>query len=117
MISRVYPAFLVQRFSRCDLFCDSLAAPLPLFSVEMPLDFGRLASELIKRQSLADNALYRFTEALRVRHVSAIEPIRLFVKIPEQMKRLNAYISAANPTLQERPEVLKTVSVDLPSTY
>jgi hypothetical protein len=38
----------------------------------------------------------------------------LFIEIPEQMKWLQAHIGALNSALQQAPEVLNAVGVDVP---
>ena len=47
--------------------------------------------------------------ALRV-----VEAKRLFVQVAEQMERFDAHVGALHGALQERPEVLQAVGVDLP---
>ena len=45
--------------------------------------------------------------------LALIKPKRLFVQIPEQMKRLHAHVSSLNGPLEEAPEVLKAVRVNI----
>src|SRR6266576_3846766 len=45
---------------------------------------------------------------------SVIEPMDLFVKVRGDVERVNADVGALDGALQERPEVFKTVGVDLP---
>lgn len=47
------------------------------------------------------------------RQFSVVVAERLFVEVVEQVKRFNANVGSKNATLQERPEVLKTVGVNL----
>jgi hypothetical protein len=53
------------------------------------------------------------SEPIRVVAFAIIESKTLLVKIPEKVERLNAYIRAAKCPLQETPEVLNTVRVDV----
>jgi hypothetical protein len=55
---------------------------------------------LIEYQPLSDDALDGHIEALRLGHLTIIEPVGLLVEIPEQMKWLNAGLGSAQSALQ-----------------
>lgn len=42
-----------------------------------------------------------------------VEPKRLFIQIPEQMKRLHAHIRSLDRALEQRPEVFQPVNMDM----
>jgi hypothetical protein len=73
-----------------------------------------LAGQLVEGQPLAEDGRSRFDESLGVRHLAVVEPIDLFVEIAKQMKRFERYIGALEGALEQRPEVLAPVGVDLP---
>src|SRR3990167_1721729 len=74
----------------------------------------RLADEGLVRQSPPDDGAQRFHEAPAVafRVAAFVEPERLLVQIPEEMKRLHADVGALDRPLHERPEVFKAVRMD-----
>jgi len=49
-----------------------------------------------------------------VREFPQVVPEHLFVKIPEQVERLNTHVGSLDSALQERPEVFEAIGVDLP---
>jgi len=62
---------------------------------------------------LADDALESEREAEGVIATAIVEPESLLVKVPEQVERFDRYVGALDGPLQERPEVLATVGVDV----
>ncbi len=52
-------------------------------------------------------------ESASVTVFALVESKRLFVQIPEQMKRLNVHISSMQRTFEKRPEVFQAVRVDV----
>jgi hypothetical protein len=80
---------------------------------------GFLSSEFIPSQPLADCLSHGNTKALRIAHRFSILKLavviakRLFVDVPEQMKRFDAHIGATEAALQQTPEVLPSVSVNI----
>jgi hypothetical protein len=75
--------------------------------------FG-LTSEPLVCKPLTDDLGKRQREPSAVIVVALVVTKRLFVKIPERMERLDAHVCAFQPALQERPEVLDAVRVDVP---
>ncbi len=59
------------------------------------------------------NAAERLNKSPLVVVFALVKPKRLFIEIPEQMKRLNVYIGSFQRAFQERPKVFKPVSVDV----
>ena len=64
-------------------------------------------------QTFADYALQRLNEAPLVVVLALVESKRLLIAVSEQMKRLNINVGALQGAFQQRPEVFKTVSVNL----
>jgi len=76
--------------------------------------FRPLAGDLIPCEALADDLTYRQVKSLTVVHVfPGVEPKRLFVHVSEKMERLNADVGSTNRPLEQTPEVLKAVRVDV----
>jgi len=75
--------------------------------------FVNLASEFCVGQPLSANRTNHGGKPFRVGHLAIIEAARLFVDITEQMERLYADIGAVERSLQETPEVLHPVGVDI----
>ena len=76
--------------------------------------FSDLASEFGIGEPLANDLTNSEVKALTIGHVSIVESERLLIQVPEQVERLHAHIGATQAALQQAPEVLHTVSVDLP---
>src|ERR1035437_3520801 len=70
------------------------------------------SSELLVGETATNNLAHRKHEAVTVGHVPVVEAVNFFVKVSEQVERLNADVGAFQRTLQETPEVLKPVRVD-----
>ena len=64
-------------------------------------------------QSFAAYATENHCKPLGVRRLALIVAERLLVKVPEQMKRLDTHIRALDGPLQETPEVLQPVRVNV----
>ena len=76
---------------------------------------ARWSDEVRVSQSSSDNPAHDLAEPTRVVHVfPVIEPEHLFVEIAEQVKRLDAHVGAVQAALQQTPEILAAVRVDLP---
>src|SRR5439155_18572456 len=73
------------------------------------------ANELRVSQTLAYNTAKRLNESASITFFALVKSERLFIAVSKQMKRLNINISPFERPLQKRPEVLKSVSVDLAS--
>lgn len=69
--------------------------------------------ERLIRESLPYDGRCRVRESLRVRHFAIVESEALLVKVTEQMKRFHRYIRALDGPLQQRPEVLAAVRVNV----
>jgi hypothetical protein len=74
------------------------------------LDF---ASQLLVGNAASNDLFHDGAKPLRIRQGAIVIPEALFVKVPEQMERLDADIGAVQATLQETPEVLHRVRVDV----
>src|SRR5436309_5253789 len=79
--------------------------------------FPHLASEFLVRKPLAHDVTYKCIEtaSVSVLIMAIIVTKRLFVDVPEQVKRLHADIRSVKPALQETPEILHRVGMDIPS--
>ena len=64
-------------------------------------------------QALADDASEGQREPRRIGHRPVVETERLLVQISEQMERLDTHVGPLNGSLEERPEVLAAIGVDL----
>jgi len=64
-------------------------------------------------QPFADDLAHGTHEPSNVLGFPIVEPKDLLIEIPEPMERLDAHIGAFDPTLQQAPEVLQPVGVDL----
>jgi len=73
-----------------------------------------LACQRSEGQALAEGGRARFKEAFCVGHLAVVKTVGLFVEVPEQMERFDRHVGAFQGTLQETPEVLHAVGVDLP---
>jgi hypothetical protein len=71
------------------------------------------SSQHIPSQPLADDLTDGQVEPFAVVQVSIVEPESLLVQIPEQVEWFNAHICAVQPALQETPEVLHPISVNI----
>src|SRR5207302_2071030 len=70
--------------------------------------------ELRIPQAFSRNTTKRLNKPPRIGVLSFVVPKFLFVQIPEQMKRLNVHIRSSQCSLEQRPEVFKAISVDMP---
>ena len=76
--------------------------------------FSHLAGEFGIGHALADDSLDAHGEALGIVHLPIVVAERLFVNVPEQVKRLDAHVGAFQSALEQAPEVLHSVGMDLP---
>jgi len=72
-----------------------------------------LASQLLVSNTASHNLFHNRTETFRVREGTEVIPETLFVQVPEQMERLDADVSPVQSALQETPEVLHRVRVNV----
>jgi hypothetical protein len=72
-----------------------------------------LAGKLFVLKALSYDLLQNLSEPLGIRALALVEPKTLFVKIPEQVKRFNAYIRAFDHSLEQAPKVLNPVRVNV----
>jgi hypothetical protein len=72
-----------------------------------------LAGQLLVGESPSNNVPHREDEALNVGHVAVVVAKRLFIEIPEEVKRLHAYIGPMNASLEQTPNVLKPVRMNV----
>jgi hypothetical protein len=75
--------------------------------------FVKLAGEFGIGQTLANLANYRSANRSASFILRVVEPASLFVDVAEQMERFNADIGSVQRPLQQTPEVLHPVSVDI----
>jgi len=73
----------------------------------------RLAGQFLVSQSPSDDLRKRQGEASAVIVLAFVVAERLFVQIAEQMERLNTYVGSFQSALQQRPEILNSVRVDI----
>lgn len=90
----------------------------PRFTVFVDLlflaGFDRLAGHLGECQTLANDSRTKRVEAVTISHtLSVIEPKGLLIHVAEQMERFDTYVGAAQSALQEAPEVLQTVCMNV----
>lgn len=76
--------------------------------------FFRFASQLLVSNSASHDLFHDSGEALRISGFAIVIAESLFVKVPEQMERLNTDVGSVQTTLQETPEVLHCVRVNGP---
>src|ERR1039457_5056503 len=76
--------------------------------------FINLPGELCIGQSFATDRTNQSGEPLRVVHVTVIESATLFSDIPEQVKGFHTDVGPVQGALQETPEVLHTIGMDVP---
>jgi hypothetical protein len=69
--------------------------------------------ERVISEPLADNTSYRVNEPGHVLGLAVIEPIHLLIEVAEQMERLHGNVGSLNAPLQQAPEVLQPVGVDV----
>ena len=72
------------------------------------------AYELRIPQPFASKTAKRLNKSTTIILFALVKPKRLFVQIPEQMKRLYVYIRPANGAFQKRPKIFKSVRVNVP---
>lgn len=72
-----------------------------------------LAGQFFIGQALARNLSGDLEKAITVSAFAVIETIGLLIQITEQMERFDRYIRAAKRPLQETPEVLNSVCMDV----
>lgn len=65
------------------------------------------------RQPSANNQARDRKKANLVRHLAVVESERLLVEVSEQVKRLNRNIRALDAALQETPEILKSIRMNV----
>lgn len=53
------------------------------------------------------------TESLGVARLTPVEPKALLIQVPEQVERFDTHVGALDAALQQAPEVLQTIGVDL----
>ena len=73
-----------------------------------------LAGQLLVGNPASDNLLHDRGEALRVRKAPSVVTKSLFIDVAEQVERLYADVRSVQAALQETPEVLHSVRVDVP---
>lgn len=72
-----------------------------------------MTSQFRVRQPLADSLRNRNVEALRIGQRPLVVAESLFVNVSEQVERFDGHIGSMDTSLQERPEILHAVCVDL----
>jgi hypothetical protein len=84
------------------------------FSVNTRRSHRSFPGQIIPCQTLVENLRGREVEAVEVAHIFAVvEAEGLLVKVAKKVKGFDAYIRAAQTTLQETPVVFQTVRVNL----
>jgi|HubBroStandDraft_1064217.scaffolds.fasta_scaffold22605_3 hypothetical protein len=72
-----------------------------------------LASQLLVGDTASHDLFHDSAEPLRIRQRTKVIPERLFVQVPKQVERLYADIGSMQSALQQTPEVLHRVRVDV----
>jgi hypothetical protein len=73
------------------------------------------ADQIFVHKALTNNLGYSKIESVPISHVLPIVVAKcLFINVPEQVERLNANVGASETPLQETPEVLQPVGMNLP---
>jgi hypothetical protein len=72
-----------------------------------------LTSQHIKGETLAEHRRARFKETLRVGLLAVVEPVDLLIEVAIKMERFDGHVGAFQGALQQAPEVLHAVGVDL----
>src|ERR1035441_9760462 len=75
--------------------------------------FLYLASQLLVGNTATNDLFHNSTKPFRVRQGAVVIPETLFVKIPEQMEWLNTDVGPVESALQQTPEVLHRICVDV----
>ena len=75
--------------------------------------FLDLTSQLLVSDTATNDLFHNSAEPLRIRQRAVVIPEALFIQVPEQMERLNADVGPVESTLQQAPEVLHGVRVDV----
>src|SRR5207302_6181258 len=100
------------RVAEIHAFRRSLRCPRP--SLENFNRFPLLPDQRLVGESLSYNLTHDGHEAIPVIHVgSVVIAKRLFVNVAEQVEGLDADVSSLQAALQETPEILKPVGVNL----
>ena len=74
-----------------------------------------LASHLREGKALVSDLREDGREAVCIVHADAVVVTKgLLIEIAEEMERFNTHIGSADAALQQRPEVFKTVGMNLP---
>ena len=74
---------------------------------------SRLFDQLLVSEPSTDYVTHCKNEALKVTHVTVIEPKRLFIHIPKQVEGFYRNIGPVETPLQKRPEILKAIGVNV----
>lgn len=86
----------------------------PRFKVLVAARFSHLACEFGKSQPLAQDARAERVEAVAVVHILPVVVAEsLFVNVAEQVEGFDANIGAAQSALEQAPEVLQPIGMDL----
>src|SRR5436190_3440217 len=71
------------------------------------------AYELRVSKTFSDNPAKRLSKPTCIVVFAFVETKRLFIQIPEQMKRLDIHVRSVQGALEKRPEVFKAVRMDV----
>jgi hypothetical protein len=74
----------------------------------------RLASQFLIGHALSDNLRKRQREASTIIILALVVSERLFIQVAKQMERFHADVSPFQAALQQRPEILDSVRVNVP---
>jgi hypothetical protein len=77
---------------------------------DYPFDF---TSQLLAGKPASNDLFHDRAKPLRIRQGAKVVPEGLFVQIPEQVERLHADIGTVQAALQQAPEILRRVCVDV----
>lgn len=100
---------LPKRTSSCRAPVSSLVSSWALASLSL-----RFARQLGISQPSSDDLFHDDGEAFGIRHGPIVVAKRLLIQIAEQVERFDTHIGPVDSALEQRPEVLHPIRVDVP---
>lgn len=87
----------------------------PRFRVLVDGRFSHLAGDLGEGETASGDSGCQSVEAVTVSHILPVVVAEsLFIDVPEQVEGFHAYVGTTQTTLQQAPEVLQPVGMDIP---
>src|SRR4051812_21526166 len=88
------------------VLCSSEAHPCYVLFVDFP-------SELLVGHSSANDLLHDGGEPFRIGHLTRVKPESLLIDIAEEVKWLNTDVGSVQATLQQAPEILRAICMNV----